>query len=256
LLSSGGDHRQKGERIMNSKTMDELTRLIIYLGLAIPIKRDDLHLDSSWAIKPYQNGEPPLFLEQMRHAIEIADEQRDALLLFSGGQTDQLAEPLSEAQGLFMAADAQHWFDRANVKQRASTEEYALDTLQNITHCLCRFKQCVNTYPRSITVVGYEFKRQRINMHREAIRFPLDHFTFRGPNNPPDLAKALEGETKTIELFKASPYGATARLADKRAERNPFRRQHGYAISCPELRDLLEYTGTTPFVGPLPWDKD
>jgi hypothetical protein len=35
--------------------------------------------------------------------------------------------------------------------------------------------------------------------------------------------------------------------------RNPFRRQHGYATSCPEVRQLLDWSGPTVYPGSLPW---
>jgi hypothetical protein len=62
--------------------------------------------------------------------------------------------------------------------------------------------------------------------------------------------------------FQAEPYGnkiskgETGKegkiikyLGDKRVDRNPFNRQHSYIISCPQLKDLLEYQGNSPSPG-------
>jgi hypothetical protein len=43
-------------------------------------------------------------------------------------------------------------------------------------------------------------------------------------------------------------------LVAKRLERNPYLRAVPYALSCPELRKLLDWCGPGLFPDPLPWD--
>ncbi|MCX8009597.1 MAG: hypothetical protein N3A61_00445, partial [Ignavibacteria bacterium] len=97
-------------------------------------------------------------------------------------------------------------------------------------------------------------KEERFHLHREALRLPKEKVKFFGVNNPDDLQLALDGERKAIELMKYDPYCCNGELAEKRDLRNPFRRQNGYSISCPELKELLEYKGRKIFDGKLPWD--
>jgi hypothetical protein len=51
-------------------------------------------------------------------------------------------------------------------------------------------------WPERITVVGYEMKRERfVSLHRAAIRFPADRFTYIGIDlDPKDEPEAWAGE--------------------------------------------------------------
>lgn len=51
-----------------------------------------------------------------------------------------------------------------------------------------------------------------------------------------------------------SIYCCHGELKRKRDLRNPWKRQNGYSISSPELKELLEYNGREFFNGKLPWD--
>ena len=210
--------------------------------------------DSSWFLEEFQRGEPPFYAEHIFRGVELADSDRKSLLIFSGGQTRYEAGPRSEAQSYWMIADHFKWWFRTNVKLRATTEEFARDSFENLLFGICRFKECVGKYPEQITVVSWAFKRGRFELHRQAIRFPKNKFVFEGINNPVDLEGAIKGEEKNgIGPFSEDPYGSTDPLASKRKKRNPFNRQHGYTISCPELRDLLNYPGPDIYKGNLPW---
>ena len=109
-------------------------------------------------------------------------------------------------------------------------------------------------YPEHVTLVGWEFKRERFHLHREAIRWPQSRFHYDGPNNPPDLEPAVAAEARARDRYRVDPYSASAEFQAKRAERNPFRRQHGYFTSCPELAPLFQHPGPEAFRGPLPWE--
>jgi hypothetical protein len=134
--------------------------------------------------------------------------------------------------------------------------------------------------PANVIVVSWEFKRKRFEMHRKTIALPSQRFTFKGVNNPVDLAAAEKGETKTaVEPFSKDRWGILLRpnesdpkadkatyLGTKRRERNPFSRQHPYTNSCPEMAELLKHMESTPtgapeleeapdraFIQKLPW---
>jgi hypothetical protein len=44
---------------------------------------------------------------------------------------------------------------------RVATEEYALDSYQNLLFAIARFKEVTGRRPFKITVVGYGMKRRR-----------------------------------------------------------------------------------------------
>ena len=56
---------------------------------------------------------------------------------------------------------------------RSATEEYALDSYQNLVFSIARFREVTGHYPSRITVVGYTMKRRRFEeLHRAALRWP------------------------------------------------------------------------------------
>lgn len=58
---------------------------------------------------------------------------------------------------------------------RMVTEEYARDSHENLLFSTCRFSEMTGQYPSKITVVGFEFKRQRFqDIHRYAIGYPQE----------------------------------------------------------------------------------
>lgn len=147
---------------------------------------------------------------------------------------------------------------RAWVSERATTEEYARDSFENLLFGICRFQQVAGRYPRNVTVVGWAFKETRFDLLRAAIRFPSGRFRYDGCNDPIDLKAAWAGETKALRDFMESRYGAGGNLGVKREERDPFRRRHPYA-SCPGLSAFFEFiedldNGQTDFPTTLPWE--
>jgi hypothetical protein len=141
------------------------------------------------------------------------------------------------------------------VNERAITEEFALDSFQNVLFSLCRFHEFTGDWPRRITVAGWKFKQRRfVDLHRAAVRLPAERFEYAGINDPPHLEMAEPEEAANCRAFEADPYGSCSSLLDKRDRRNPFHRHHGYRDSCPELRFLLDHRGPELFSGPLPWD--
>ena len=158
--------------------------------------------------------------------MEAAALDPRALLIFSGGQTRAAAGPRNEGWSYYRVAEYFDWWGySANrpdllreaqqrtqrtstflpVAQRAVTEEFALDSFQNVLFSLCRFKEVVGRYPDRVTIVSFTFKkppaialrlglgacygllpkegfltsppRQRFSeLHRGALRFPSARF--------------------------------------------------------------------------------
>jgi len=227
--------------------------LVLVAGHAIPYRFDRLDRDEGWYLKAFQAGEGSLYLEHVKRGVEVAAEQPDSLLIFAGGQTDAAAGPRSEGQGYWLAADHNDWFGHPEVRHRATTEEFSLDSFQNLLYGVCRFREVTGRYPDRIVAVGWKFKGPRFDLHRRALRLPASIFRYEGVNDPPSLGENLPFEKARALLFEQDPYGVSAEPARKREARNVFRRHHGYAQSCPELAALLDHRGPELFAGPLPW---
>lgn len=228
-------------------------RAIVVAGHAVLVRFENLADDSSWALLDFQKGEPPFYIGHVRAAVELAAADPDSLLVFSGGPTRASAGPLSEAYSYYYVAQQHGWFGAPTVAQRAILEDFARDSFENLLFGLCRFKEYTGSYPGDLTLVSWAFKERRFGLHREAIAFPGSRFRYVGPNNPHDLEQALESERKAIEAYRRDPYSSGERFRAKRGERNPFRRQNGYATSCPELVDLLRHEGPELYRGSVPW---
>ena len=83
--------------------------------------------------------------------------------------------------------------------ERSTTENYALDSFQNLLFSIARFHEFTGHFPSAITIVGYEFKRPRFtDLHREALRWPIDKFNYVGVD-PKDGHRedAVQGEVGT-----------------------------------------------------------
>jgi len=227
--------------------------LVMVAGHAIPYRFDRLDRDEGWFLKPFQAGEGSLYLDHVKHGVAVAAREADSLLIFTGGQTDAAAGPRSEGQGYWLAADHCDWFGCREVGRTATTEEFSLDSFQNLLYGICRFREVTGGYPEGIVAVGWKFKEPRFDLHRRALRFPETRFRYEGVNDPPSLEENLPFERARLLLAERDPYGATREAAGKREARNAFRRQHGYGESCPELAALLQHGGPELFTGPLPW---
>ena len=242
-------------------------RLVVVPGHAVYTGSERAHCpdDAHWFLLPFQRGEPPLYVQHVWRGVREAARDEAALLVFSGGQTRAEAGPRSEARGYWQVARQHRWWGNAEVSKRLACEEYGRDSLENLLLSLCRFREQTGRYPAAVTVVGWEFKRARFEMHRRALR--LGRVEYLGVNDPGDLAGAQAGEQQTREAFSRDPYGARVRegfvpfdqepvyLGEKRLERDPFGRVMPYAGSCPELAGLLAHRGPELFDGPLPWSR-
>lgn len=233
----------------------KLKNLVIVAGHSIYIGKDfnDVLADENWCIFPFQKGEPKLYIEHIKVGCEIAKSNPASLLIFTGGQTRKEAYFRSESQMYWEIANHLGYIND-DLKERTTTEEFSRDSFENLLFSICRFREYLGYYPEHITMVTFAFKEIRFEMHCKALRLPSDMVTFVKVNNPEDLELALRGEEKVIELMKNDPYCNHGELLKKRIQRNPWKRQNGYSISCPELKELLEYQGAEIFKGKLPWD--
>jgi hypothetical protein len=235
-----------------------LDKLVLVAGHAIYIGEglDTPERDQDWILKGFQRGEPPQYIEHVRFGVDLAASKPNSLLVFSGGQTRSEAGPRSEGQSYWTLADRFLWWGHADVRSRATTEEFARDSFENFLFGIARFRESTVHYPKSIEIVGWKFKNERFDLHRRAVRWPSgDRFTYHGVNNPHDLDTSQSGEARVLGAFSTDPFGTEADLLKKRSLRNPFFRQHPYITSCPEIAALLSHKsrdGMT-FDGTLPW---
>ncbi|MGA7342353.1 MAG: hypothetical protein WBE72_03150 [Terracidiphilus sp.] len=240
---------------MGISDLAQFENLVLVAGHAVYVGQDFLNpeQDRNWFLQEFQRGEPPFYIEHIRKGIDVASKDPSSLLVFSGGQTRHEAGPRSEARSYRDLADHFRWWSLTEVSGRATTEEFARDSFENLLFAICRFKECVGRYPQMIQVVSWAFKEERFGLHRKALGFPEFRFKFHGANQPENLTGALRGEEKAIAAFREDPYGAGEDLGRKRVARDPFRRQHSYAVSCPEVEGLLTHRGPDLYGGKLPW---
>jgi len=230
------------------------------------------NLERVWHLLDYQRNQdlPKVLVSHIQRGVQEAAADAKALLVFSGGQTRAAAGPHDEGSSYYRVAEHYGWWGQSSgvegpelsVAQRAVTEDFATDSFQNMMFSICRFHEVVGRYPERITVVGFTFKMHRFaDLHREAIRFPVDRFNYIGiqptVSSRFDLTKAELGEKlNSVTLFEADPYGCfTPVLLEKRLARNPFRRTNPYVLSCPSMRALLGWCNPWIFPHPLPWNN-
>jgi hypothetical protein len=83
--------------------------------------------------------------------------------------------------------------------KRATTEEHALDSYQNLLFSIARFHEMTGSYPENITVIGFEMKRRRFEqLHIRALRWPKDRFTYVGIDEEGDTTPQYKGEVVHI----------------------------------------------------------
>ncbi|KAF8995472.1 hypothetical protein BDQ17DRAFT_1365658 [Cyathus striatus] len=228
--------------------------------------RGRLHEDD-WLLEPYQKGGNRIdaFFQHIQKGAELAISDEQALLVFSGGQT-RLNSTTTEAESYLRLALSAHVFGISEQSFiRATTENYALDSYQNLLFSILRFREFTRHYPNKITVVGYEFKRARFtDLHRSAIQWPDDRFHYIGVNpSDVDNRNAEEGERQNGYLpYSVDLYGCHTVLLAKRRNRNPYSRFHSYYISSPELASLMDWcpddnegSQSSLFTGTLPWNS-
>jgi hypothetical protein len=245
------------------------TDLIVVAGHA-PFRQsvetvpDNVHSDDAWVLQSFQRGEAPLYIEHIRRGVELLRQNPAAVLVFSGGYTRREAG-LRWSEAATYRATARHfgwWSDeewRRGLDTRTALEDYSRDSFENLLFSLCVFQQVTSRYPRHVTVVSWMFKEARFDLHRAAIRFPRERYSYAGFNQPLDLESAQRSETSTVRHFQSSWYGSSGPVAEKRLTRNPFQREHPFR-ACPGLQAFFQFieapdNAQTRFPGTLPWES-
>ncbi|KAN0061142.1 hypothetical protein ACQY0O_006877 [Thecaphora frezii] len=258
-----------------------------------------------------RGGSVKTFYKHIERAVSIASSDPQALVIFSGGQTrpSSLQTEAESYFSLAVAADLElpviagslsdkevsggssssspsgskttvgslaHANAAVATKHglqdvRMTTENFALDSFENLLFSIARFREYTGFYPDRITVVGYGFKKARFEeLHAKAVRWDTKGFVKGGgptfqyigiDDESDDVQLQYQGEkVKAYQLFEKDRYGCHGNLKAKRIQRNPTRRFHPYFSSAPEIADLLNWCpadnsglqGVYPHS--LPWD--
>jgi hypothetical protein len=218
-----------------------------------------------WVLQPFQIGEAPFYVEHIRRGVVLTVNNPLALLVFSGGRTREEAGTWSEAKTYCEIARQAKWWvpeEKSQLRDviagRATTEEYARDSFENLLFGICRFQQVTGDYPRIVTIVSWGFKRTRFELHRAATCLPPSRFRFDGFNDPLDLAGAWNGEKKALYSFIEYRYGSAGELKNKRRKRNPYNQEHPYR-ACPGLGEFFKFldneeNAKREYPDRLPWE--
>lgn len=233
-------------------------RAIIVAGHAVFLGGPDcppaeVTKDSNWTLLPYQKGEPHFYVAHIRAALDLAEQDPSALVIFSGGFTRKDAKSRSEAQGYCDVASALGLIHKAHAW---TLEEFSRDSFDNCLYGIARFAQAAGRLPDQVTVVSWEFKSARFEHHMGTILFPLSKYNFIGVGLPDDSDAAISGEKATLRLFANDRTGYGPVLGEKKKARNPFEYAESYSPSLPYLVDLLAYRGSGKAPGPMcPWSE-
>ncbi|KAL6636279.1 hypothetical protein LY90DRAFT_664265 [Neocallimastix californiae] len=292
ICSYGYLPNKSNDNSLNEKFIQKLDKIIYnyYKNTTIPEIEDHLiivagHAISKtvteiptkikdWNIKPFQTEEINTFLTHIATGILIAKYNKNSSIIFSGGQTQNIAGPLTEGQTYWYIANSMNWLNEKGIRKRATTEEFAKDSYENLLYSICRYHEFTGKYPKFITMVTYPFKHYRFNnLHRETLKYPEDKFQFVGitfnlvnsqnatskifPNKITDIPKDVpEFELKhSITNFQKDPHGCKGILKQKRIDRNPFNRFPSYTTSCPELKEIINYCIENKISNEIQWEN-
>lgn len=149
---------------------------------------------------------------------------------------------------------------------RMTTENFALDSFENLLFSIGRFYEYTGTYPRKITVVSYEFKKKRfVDLHAVALRWSTNKYLPSGTRqfnyvgiDDEDMGPSVHDNA--YDLFERDMYGCFNVLLTKRRKRNSSRRLPPYRSTAPELAGLMDWCPSYGsrlqglYPGWLPWD--
>lgn len=220
----------------------EMDHLIIVPGHAIQWCTDraqNIFDENCWYLLKYQTGQVPIFIEHIRRAAHLAAEDKNALLVFSGGKTRSGLGPRSEGQSYFLVAEKLGLLNRNDLYDRSIAEEFARDSLENLIFSLCRFQQVTGNMPQRVSVVGFPFKARRfIELHRKAANIDSSCFTYVSVDLPGFPQDSIIDDA--YNDFAKDLFGCGPKLSLKRHSRNPYNEHHGYLDTCPELRQMTK----------------
>ena len=220
------------------KRISSINHLIIVPGhSAVHINQigDAATNDNAWYLLPYQTNQQfsSIIMSHINKGLELLEWDESAMLVFSGGQTRHEVGPISEAASYYYVAkenmnqktqkiqsksksNQNHNTDTdtdsvSDMLSRMVLEEYARDSYENLLFSICRFYEMTNNYPVRITIIGFDFKKDRfINLHRNALRFPEAAFSYIGlrvDTRGFNYENAWNGEKSVISSFSTDMYG-------------------------------------------------
>ena len=266
--------------LVDGRRYDGTDHLVVVPGHGVfrGLRADDWRKESLWGLEAFQAGEDGMltiaFSQHIkRGVIELLAEPEKSILIFSGGQTKRGAGPRSEGLSYYIIAEQTRLFGLlgdqystagiALLESRIFSEDFARDSYENVLFSICRFREITGRYPARVTVVNWEYKRERFEkLHRTAIRFPADRFNYVGIDFADALKLAGEkvpqnlrtfSDKMTVDRVRKDMYVCEGHKTT-RITRNPNFRVAPYLVSCPELSRLLLHCGPDLFGGPLPWD--
>ncbi|CAG7849309.1 SubName: Full=Uncharacterized protein {ECO:0000313/EMBL:CCA70951.1} [Serendipita indica DSM 11827] len=259
---------------LRSDAVKSATNLIVVAGHGIwrGCNTSEWTDERNWVLQQHQKGtdNPRAFYSHIKKGVALASRDPASILLFSGGYTRPELPTQSEAES-YLALALQSFDYEASWRARAFTEDYALDSFQNLFFSIMRFHELAiavgktgrASWPMRIAVVGFEMKRRRfVELHRHALRWPNDSFDYIGLDllDPTERDKGWQGEeTYGFGPYTRDLYGCHGLLAEKRMSRNPAARFFPYKTTSPELAALIDWCPSETasqqlFTGPLPWD--
>lgn len=204
-----------------------------------------------WSLAPFQfEGNDHLcFVDHVKKSLDELKKDENALLIISGGQTKKASGPKSEAYSYYQLTETLCEDDA--LLDRIGLEEFARDSFENVLFLICRFYEYQGRYPQQVTIVGFEFKRERfVKYHlQRALSFPEKKVRYIG--NAPDPQGDENERAKyfhdlessemmhALSHFQKDWYGIGESLLGKKKQRNPFKRMHGYGSSNQQLLPLF-----------------
>lgn len=240
-----------------------------------PTSQNCGQLAENWFLAPFQieGNDHLVFIKQSLRAVEeLLANYKNSVILFSGAQTKAAAGPISEAQSYFLLIqklitlasedDGMKLISQlfkeditsflcnivTSMKSKnitifelfmegfINTEEYSLDSFDNLLYSIFRFKEITNVYPQSITIVGFGFKESRfLNYHAKALDIPKNMINYISYDPEPlnysteqldhYFTTLTKAENKNaLNLFDRDWYAKRETLLKKKESRNPYKR--------------------------------
>ncbi|EJS41571.1 YOR238W [Saccharomyces arboricola H-6] len=260
-----------------------------------------------WHLAPFQyEGKDHLaFIKHGLTAIKLLLQRvHRATVIFSGSQTKKKAGVMSEAQSYYFLCEKLIRYSMSNdiiaipnfddelhillqdIKRMLiersidvkdlfygdliTTEEFSLDSFDNLMFSIYRFEEVTGKFPQRITIIGFAFKMARfINYHAKAIDYPQSSINYIGIDPKPtnysktQLSKyysdLVEMERKNaLSLFSLDWYATRDALRTKKKSRNPFNRTAPYTQlnilfnSSMKIEDDKKYFEMN-IKGKMPW---
>lgn len=182
------------------------------------------------------------FKEHIQRSLECLKQNPHGSLIISGGATKKEAGEVTEAESYYNLAKSLN----KDISPRIYLEPYATDSLENVIFLICRFYEVHHKYPRSIAIIGFEFKRTRfMKYHLPALGLFVAEYIGNNPEpstNQEDYYAELSANehNHAVRHFAIDPYGRSMPLLGKKRDRNPFRRFHKYGETNPRLSEFLK----------------